>query len=116
MKDIHFGSLNGRSLCVRFVLPLSMQRYDPCRGFVPSWRILSPLAWLRGLRGWKPVCVSLNTWRNSTNRCYCPDGTSAFLRAVFAGVGVLVWYSHYRGRVPCVCDEAIAALDIEADC
>lgn len=85
--DYVWGSLSGRWLMVRPVLPME-----------PWWRA----AFRR--TGWR---VWARVFRRDQHRCYCPEGWAFDGHVVIAGVGLQWFYSRYTGTVPCVCDEAL---------
>ena len=112
-RDINFGSLDRRQLCLRPIVPVWFRKWNG-HTFVFHWpHMLSPVRWWRTLKdkyGWQFSCHRLV---GGTHRCWCGDGSMIDGRLVMFGFGVLWFYSHYTGEVPCHCDEAIAALDDE---
>jgi hypothetical protein len=112
--DWNFGSVNSRQLTLRWIINWRFQRLDYERGFVfAPWRLLNPLQWIRSaccLENWRFWCVR---HVGSTHRCYCPDGSSIDGSLVLAGFGVVWFYSHYTGEIPCWCDKALADIEEE---
>lgn len=92
MKELNFGHLDRRQLCLRFSMPY-------------SWRA----AFAR--YGW---AFSATLFRHGQHRCYCP-GTLFDGRLCVAGFGVTWWYSCYGGPVPCSCDEVVAEWERERE-
>ncbi len=108
MRDTNFGSLSGRQLTLRWIVPWSFQRWNGYQFAFTPWRLLNPLCWVRAI-----VKGDYDLWwrlhRDCNHRCYCPVGVSFDGSIKAAGWGVIWFYSHYTGEVPCWCDKAIAA-------
>lgn len=107
MTDIDFGSLDRRQLTLRPFSSLAFSRLGP-NGFVLSWReLLNPLNWFHAARVRDNWRLEARYHRQCTHRCYCPTGSSFDGSIVACGFGVVWFYSHYTGQVPCVCDVAM---------
>lgn len=121
-RDFRFGSLEKRQLHLRFFAPLSFDHYDIERRecvFVPR-RLLNPRAWWSAVKNAVRFprinnSFSIRRITECTHRCYCPTGSSIDGRIWLMGFGVNIWYSHFRGEVPCPCDIALAELDAEME-
>jgi hypothetical protein len=114
MIDKLFGSIDGRELHLRFCMPLLFTEWtDP--SFRLAWReLLRPRNWWRVARSrysWRMEC---SRWDNMNHRCYCTSGCMIDGCIFACGFGVLWWYSYFDGKIPCPCDEALEALEVES--
>lgn len=110
-RDINFGQLNDRQLTLRPIFPCEFCELAGFRWRLSARRLLSPRQW------WRAV---LNPWnwrlwvrrvRGATHRCYCRDGWLFDGSIVVAGFGMVWFYSHYTGEVPCTCDKVMEEFE-----
>jgi len=83
MYGFNLGSVDRRLLIVRLFIPL---------------RVLP-----------EPLNIWGRRWQHGSHRCYCPEGRMTDGGVSLCGVKIAWWYSHYWGRVPCVCDTVVDA-------
>lgn len=111
--DTTFGNLDGRQLTLRWITPFAFHVWTGS-DWRFSWReLLRPrlwFLWLRALRYWTNWRVGCRRQVGNTHRCYCPDGWLLDGELVIAGWGLIWFYSHYTGEVPCTCDKVIAEM------
>lgn len=108
MRDTIIGSLDGRQLHLRWIMPLTFEAWDSDRGEFrfSLLRLLSPVRWWLAIFDRYGYECWWRFYRDSNSRCYCPVGSSFRADVKCAGWGVIVRYSHYTGPVPCCCDIA----------
>lgn len=108
MIDQTFGNLDGRHLHLRWLSPCAFDAWDG-KTWRFSWlRLLSLSRWLSAARDSLAWRFGVRRFQDRTGRCYCPTGHSVDGELVLCGFGVLVWYSHFIGKTPCVCDCVMA--------
>lgn len=114
--SIYFGSLDSRSLHLRFWTPHTFDDWDYDRGFyLAPLKLLNPVRWWRTIFNrwsWRFKC---RRYEGAIFRCYCMTGSGVDGCLFLAGFGVQWFYSHYTGELPCWCDKALAELEEEAE-
>lgn len=106
--DQQFGNLAGRHLHLRWLVPFAFEAWDGSTWRFSWWKLLNPRRWLSAARGCGAWRAGLRRFKDRSGRCYCPDGNSVDAELVLFGFGVLVWYSHFTGKTPCICDCVMA--------
>lgn len=111
MPEINLGRLDGRQLTMRFFVPFRMQAWTGDEWRLSAWRLANPVNWFRSIFSkwnWRASCH----WCDyATHRCYCNTGNLCDGGVTLAGWGLVWFYSHYTGDVPCTCDRVIEELE-----
>lgn len=115
MYEKRFGSIDGRSLHLRWDVPWQFRRYDGGGHRFAPWRLLDPRRWWRSVFNRHCYLWSVYGHRNCNGRCWCPVGEICNANIHFAGWIIQWFYSHYTGEVPCCCDRAIEAMSDKQD-
>lgn len=108
VRDTQFGSMNSRHLTLRWRVPFSMTRWHDHEWRFHWPKLLNPMNW------WRAVCdkwswqAEFRRYVGANQRCYCDTGSMIDGRLVICGFGVIWFYSHYTGEVPCWCDKSMA--------
>ena len=109
-NDWNFGSLDGRELTVRWIVPFHFSVWkDDAWRFAPV-TMLNPMLWWRAARGKMNWRLWWRHWHGATHRCYCDTGSMFDCSLVLCGFGVILFYSHFTGDVPCPCDVVIEEM------
>ena len=113
MDDTNFGNLNSRQLTLRWLVPFSFQRWNGGNWVFSPLRMLNPVRWWRAIRtrcNWSLWC---GFYRDANHRCWCMTGSMFDGRLCVAGWGVVWFYSHFTGEVPCPCDKAVEEMELQ---
>ena len=117
VNEIHFGDIDRRHLTLRWFVPYSFREYRWIpRGVgedvkvygndhLSILKIFSPRNWIRAVFRRSNWACSIMFFNASTHRCWCDEGCACDGRIVMAGFGLVWFYSHHTGVVPCPCDD-----------
>lgn len=115
MADYTIGSINKRELRLRWIVPWVFKVWDShyrdatwFRGsflFAPG-RMWHPIRWWKAITQKASWSFACNRIVGATHRCYCATGSLIDGRIILFGFGVVWFYSHFTGEIPCSCDEA----------
>lgn len=109
-NEVRIGHLNKRQLCVRWRSPILFCDWRD-HNWTLNWRkMFSVCRWWRLFTSKYEWSFWWKRYPHASHRCYCRDGWMFDGNVRACGWSLTWFYSHFWGKIPCVCDQVMAEM------